>query len=193
MRIQWKRLKNTLIAADSPVGEPSPGSVPAAVLIPLFETGGEDQSQGTAEGMILFTERRDTLARHPGEISFPGGRTEDGDGTLLATALRETREEIGLPEERVTVLGRLPPVSTVVTGYCVHPFVGEIRPLRPWPTQSDEVERVIEIPVGALSEGPSRLTITRYGVAFDTDAYCVQGSVIWGATARIVESLFEYL
>ena len=78
----------------------------------------------------MLTERRHDLRRHAGEISFPGGRHDDTDADLLATALREAHEEIGLPPEAVEMLGALQPTPTIATGYAIYPFVGLIEPGR---------------------------------------------------------------
>ena len=92
------------------------GGTDAAVLLPLY---GWPEEPG-----LIFTERRADLRRHAGEISFPGGRQDDGDADLAATALREAEEEIGLDPAAVELVGALPPTSTFVTGYRIHPFVG---------------------------------------------------------------------
>ena len=86
-----------------------------------------------AEGALhaVFTRRRDDLKRHPGEISFPGGRQDLGE-TLLETALREAHEEIGLPPGDVNVVGALPPTPTFVTNYAIYPYVGVIEPGFAW-------------------------------------------------------------
>ncbi len=76
----------------------------------------------------VFTKRRDDLKRHPGEISFPGGRRDPEDADLTATALREAHEEIGLPPEAVEIVGALPPTPTFFNNYAVYPFVGLIEP-----------------------------------------------------------------
>ena len=100
----------------------SRGRTDAAVLLPLF--GWPD------EPGLIFTERRADLRRHAGEISFPGGRRDEGDADLVATALREAQEEIGLDPAAVELGEALPPTATFVTGYRIHPFVGRI-PTRP--------------------------------------------------------------
>src|SRR5204863_2288366 len=94
------------------------GRTEAAVLLPIHGWPGEPG--------LIFTERRADLRRHAGEISFPGGRRDDGDGDLTATALREAEEEIGLSPSSVEICGALPPAATFVTGYRIQPFVGVI-------------------------------------------------------------------
>ncbi|HKE54454.1 MAG TPA: CoA pyrophosphatase, partial [Actinomycetota bacterium] len=91
----------------------APGDRLAAVLLPLVEGD-----------RLVFTRRAEHLSRHPGEISFPGGLEHEDDADLTATALRETEEELGLPRERVEVLGTLEPVHTFVSAILIVPFVG---------------------------------------------------------------------
>jgi 8-oxo-dGTP pyrophosphatase MutT (NUDIX family) len=159
--------------------------VPAAVLVPLFAHGDELH--------VVLTKRRADLRRHAGEISFPGGRTELEDEDLEQTALREAREEIGLPPGEVSVLGRLAPVSTFVTGYLIHPFVGLIPRSRSWTLSPHEVDAVIELPLDEVRTSRTRATLERRGFAFETDAYVIDQHLIWGATARIIENLLERL
>jgi 8-oxo-dGTP pyrophosphatase MutT (NUDIX family) len=156
------------------------------VLVPLFLAAGE-------EPHAVFTKRRDDLRRHAGEISFPGGRHDPEDADLRETALREAEEEIGLPREQVTLLGALDPTATFVTGYLIHPFVGLIPAGQSWQASPVEVDAVLELPVSALREGRTRTSLERHGVFFETDAYVVDGHLIWGATARIVDGLLEQL
>ena len=87
------------------------GRTDSAVLVPLFE-----DPAGALHA--VFTRRRDDLKRHPGEISFPGGRQDPGE-TLVETALREAHEEIGLPPAAVEIVGALPPTPTFVTNYAI--------------------------------------------------------------------------
>ena len=164
---------------------PIPVPVPAAVLVPLF-LAAED-----AEPHAVFTRRRADLRRHAGEISFPGGRRDPEDADLGDTALREAEEEIGLPRPAVRLLGELPPVSTFVTNYLIHPFVGEIPAGLTWRVSEREVDAVLELPLHALRTGRTRTRIERRGISFETDAYIVEKHLIWGATARILEDLLE--
>jgi 8-oxo-dGTP pyrophosphatase MutT (NUDIX family) len=141
----------------------------------------------------VFTRRRTDLRRHAGEISFPGGRRDPEDADLAETALREAEEEIGLPRTQVSLLGELPPVSTFVTNYVIHPFVGLIPTGLHWAPSPAEVDAVLELPLDALRTGRTRTRMERRGIAFETDAYIVDDHLIWGATARILESLLERL
>jgi 8-oxo-dGTP pyrophosphatase MutT (NUDIX family) len=154
------------------------------VLVPLFLLAGEPHA--------VFTRRRGDLRRHAGEISFPGGRRDPPeDADLKVTALREAEEEIGLPRAQVRLLGELPAVSTFVTNYVIHPFVGSIPAGLAWTVSEREVDAVLELPLRALRESRTRTRIERRGIAFETDAYIVDEHMIWGATARILENLLE--
>lgn len=160
-----------------------PASVQAAVLVPV----------SIAEGVttLVFTERRHDLARHAGEISFPGGRREPADENLLATALRETQEEIGLPAAAVRTIGALEPAPLTVTGYAVYPFVGIVPAGFAWIPSSQEVSAVLELRLSDVARGYARRQIERRGSTIRTDTYVVDGHTIWGATARIVTDLLE--
>ena len=133
------------------------------------------------------------MRSHPGEISFPGGREDEDDADLTATALREAHEEIGLPPEAVQLLGALQPTPTLVTNFGIYPFVGLIEPGFAWVAQAEEVAQVLELPLAAVRDGYARRRIERRGVAFRTDTYQVGGHLIWGATARIVADLLTRL
>lgn len=154
------------------------------MLVPLFL----DRAQ---EPHAIFTRRRADLRRHAGEISFPGGRQDPEDSGLEETALREAEEEIGLPRTEVSLLDALPPTSTFVTNYLIHPFVGLIPAGLAWTVSEREVDQVLELPLAALREGKTRTRLERRGISFETDAYVVEEHLIWGATARILESLLE--
>ena len=163
------------------------GGTKAAVLLPLY---GWPEEPG-----LVFTERRSDLRSHAGEISFPGGRQDEGDPDLAATALREAREEIGLEPAAVELSGALPPTATFVTGYRIHPFVGLI----PDPAELDlaanpaEVETLLTLSLGALREGYAMRRLIRRGIPIHTPTYEVEGLLIWGATARILGDLLDRL
>jgi 8-oxo-dGTP pyrophosphatase MutT (NUDIX family) len=159
----------------------------AAVLLALY---GWPDDPG-----LIFTERRADLRRHAGEISFPGGRRDPDDADLATTALREAQEEIDLDPAAVELTGALAPVSTFVTGYRVHPFVGTVPhpgelDLRPSPT---EVETVLTYSLELLRDGFEMRRLVRRGVPIHTPTYEVEGQLIWGATARILGDLLQRL
>lgn len=163
------------------------GGTDAAVLVAIY---GWPTSPG-----LVFTERRADLRRHAGEISFPGGRQDEDDADLAATALREAQEEIALDPAAVQLRGALPPTSTFVTGYRIHPFVGEIDDpaelgLEPNPT---EVETVLTFALDLLRESYEMRRLIRRGVPIHTPTYTVGEHLIWGATARILGDLIERL
>ena len=161
----------------------APGSTDAAVLVPLY------RDPLTA----VFTERRADLRRHAGEISFPGGRQDEPDEDLRTTALREAEEEIGLPPSAVEIMGALPPVGTFVTGYRVFPYVGTIERGHVWRPAEAEVAQVLEFELAELTSGHEMKRLLRKGVPIRTPTYTVDGHLIWGATARIVQSLLQRL
>jgi 8-oxo-dGTP pyrophosphatase MutT (NUDIX family) len=159
------------------------GRTDAAVLVALYVDGGRVHA--------VFTKRRDDMRRHPGEISFPGGRHDDTDPDLLATALREADEEIGLPPSAVRVLGALQPTPTIATGYAIYPFVGLIEPGMAWTLSAREVAQVLELALDDLAAGYGRRRLLRRGVPIRTDTYVVGDDLIWGATARILADLLQ--
>jgi 8-oxo-dGTP pyrophosphatase MutT (NUDIX family) len=183
-----EQLHARLAAATASDADASPtrlrGETEAAVLVPLYLRNHELHA--------VFTKRREDLRRHPGEISFPGGRRDHPDEELASTALREAEEEIGLASDAVELLGTLPPVSTFVTGYLIYPHVGLIEP-GPWKPSPNEVELVLELPLPALVAGYAIRPMTRRGFTFETDTYVVGDHLIWGATARILGDLLRRL
>lgn len=174
--------------AAQPASEPPPGDVPAAVLVPLVP--------GSGGWYLVFIRRTETASHHRGEIAFPGGRVEAGE-TSLQGALREAREELGIPPAAVDVLGRLPVVQTRVSRFAVTPWVGVLRleAAGSLVAAAAEVAAILEIPLAVLARPQARrdqrfvrgrdLTLSP---AFDTD-----GVTIWGATARIVDDLLEMI
>ena len=171
-------------------GAPPPftveGSRAAAVLVPLFEDDGRLH--------VLLTRRSSELAAHRGEVAFPGGRQDPGED-LLAAALREAREEIGLASDQVRVLGELDRLATVATRFVVAPFVGELdgRPVTsPNPA---EIERVFDVDVAELlDDGVFREEIWELPMGpRDVSFFELEGETVWGATARILRQLLTLL
>ncbi len=158
--------------------------VPSAVLLPIYNRQGQLQ--------LLFIKRTETVREHKGQISFPGGTCEEGE-TALDTALRECREEIGLHAEDVEVLGEMDDYITTTSNYIVTPFVVMI----PWPYQfkmhREEVDEIIEVPISALLDDNCLNQDSEIinGELVDSYAYHYQGRVIWGATARILNSFLD--
>jgi 8-oxo-dGTP pyrophosphatase MutT (NUDIX family) len=155
---------------------------PAAVLVPLV-----NRDDGLT---VLLTQRSDALPNHPGQISFPGGRVEPDDATIEAAALREAHEEVGLPPERVSILGRLAQYHTV-TGFAVTPVVGWIEP--PFSIQIDplEVADVFEVPLAFLLDRANQQRHFRMlgDVRRDYFAIPYAERYIWGATAAMLVML----
>lgn len=162
------------------------GKRPAAVLIPVVDR----QPAAT----ILLTRRTSHLRAHAGQIAFPGGRMEEGDATPADTALRETREEIGLDPSFVEVLGFLETYQTS-TGFRVAPAVGIVRPgftLRP---DVGEVEEVFEVPLSFLMSGENHELHSRPWRGSRRYYYAMPygDHYIWGATAGMLRNLYDWL
>jgi 8-oxo-dGTP pyrophosphatase MutT (NUDIX family) len=177
------RVREYLLTPEVAAAMDAPGSTDAAVLVPLY------LDPLTA----VFTERRADLRRHAGEISFPGGRQDEPSEDLRLTALREAEEEIGLSPSAVEIVGALPPVGTFVTGYRIFPFVGTIEPGHVWTPAEAEVAQVLEFRLADLKTGHEMQRLVRKGLPIKTPTYTVGGHLVWGATARIVQSLLERL
>lgn len=161
-----------------------PGPVPAAVLIPLFLKNGDYH--------ILFTKRSENLTHHRGEISFPGGVGQPEDIDTLHTALRETWEEVGIPPEKVDILGILDDFLSI-HDYLVTPYVGVVPRDSRFVANPDEIERLIEVPLGyLLTPGIFQLhdwtwqgrTIPLLFLTYGRDS-------IWGLTAAILRQFLE--
>jgi 8-oxo-dGTP pyrophosphatase MutT (NUDIX family) len=187
MALQTQPVRDTLtrvlLSAEDALGLKVLGRTDAGVLVPLYLQDG--QLHG------VFTKRREDLRRHPGEISFPGGRYDEGEADLRATALREAEEEIGLPRDAVEIVGALQPTPTIATGYAIYPFVGLIEAGMTWTVSPREVAAVLDLPLRELRDGYRRQRLVRRGLPIRTDTYVVGEQLIWGATARILSDLFE--
>jgi 8-oxo-dGTP pyrophosphatase MutT (NUDIX family) len=136
---------------------------------------------------IPLTVRSSTLRRHAGQISLPGGATDEGE-TLVEAALREAHEEIGVDPARVRVLGELTPVHVLVSGFTLHPIVGITDERPDFHPAAHEVETVIEVSIADLQDASNirHGVRTREGMAIEYPYFHLRGSQVWGATAMIL-------
>lgn len=160
--------------------------VPAAVLVGLVP-----REEGTR---VLLTLRTESLREHAGQISFPGGRIEEGDADPVAAALREAHEEIGIGPERIAPLGYLDPFATV-TGYHVWPVVARVAADYTATLDPHEVAEAFEVPLAFLLDAGNALSVgaqwqgrQRRWIEFHYDAHR-----IWGATAAMLVNLRQRL
>lgn len=158
--------------------------IEAAVLIPIVERN---------DGLkVILTKRSNNLKQHPGQISFPGGKSEKTDKSLVATALRETKEEIGIKDKNVEILGQLSQHVTI-TGFKITPFIGRIKMGFSTEIQASEVSEIFEVPLSYLSN-PRNFRVEsvkwkgkkRFFYSIPYGPY-----YIWGATARILKNLAD--
>jgi 8-oxo-dGTP pyrophosphatase MutT (NUDIX family) len=161
----------------------------AAVLVPVFR-GGDGR-------LTMLIVRRTNFGVHGGQLAFPGGKPDDGDASMLETALRETREEVGIEEAAVEVLAELPVIETVTTGYRIYPFLGRIEPADDWWFDRREIAEVIEVAVEDIARpdafGQSIETFPQYPDPIRIAYYRVGPHKLWGATYRIVAPLLPRL
>ena len=139
---------------------------------------------------VLMTLRSKHLKIHPGEMSFPGGRYEDEDGDLLSTALRETKEEIGLELDDMLINATLPVVTTL-TGYEITPYVAILQTLPRIGELSDEVEDVFEIPLFKLLSTKQRNIRDKAGES--KYIYWYGTNCVWGASAKILQEIESFV
>lgn len=134
---------------------------------------------------VVLTRRTDKLNGHSGQMSFPGGRRDDGDADFWETALRETTEELGIPNDDIEYLGSLHNLYIPPSNFDVYPFVGYLRTLPPLNPSRDEVAAVYLAPVSALLDPQTRTVaqIEIKGGLHDVPAYVLCDQIVWGATA----------
>ena len=159
-------------------------ATPAAVLVIIHY---HDDSPH-----VFLTRRSSNLKSHRGEISFPGGRYIESDGTLLATALRETEEEIGISFAPREVAGSMLAVRTMTSNHFVVPFITIQDMLPRHRIAAGEVESVIDAPLIETLKTIEPDT-EHYLLAKDAYRFTYDGNVIWGATARILKQLYDLL
>ena len=164
--------------------------VDSAVLAPVYR-----DPQGRLRLVFI---RRSPHGVHGGQIAFPGGRREPQDPDLLATALREAQEEVGLDPNSVEVLAALPVIETMATGFRVAPFLGRLNgPPPTWRRQETEIEEILEVPVDDLirpgAHAVEEWQLPGWPEPRPIPFYRIGPYKLWGATYRIVESIRDYL
>jgi 8-oxo-dGTP pyrophosphatase MutT (NUDIX family) len=176
-----------ILARRRPREETVPGYRQAAVLLPLYEAPDGPH--------FVLTKRTELVPTHKGQISFPGGGFQEGDGDLLTTALRETEEEIGLQRSDVTVVGMLDDTVTAASAHVVRPFVGFVPHPYPFRLDAFEIERLVHLPLRPLMEpGCFREEIwERDGRPHSVYFYEYGRHTVWGLTARILKQFVEVI
>jgi 8-oxo-dGTP pyrophosphatase MutT (NUDIX family) len=174
------------VYGDDGTGREAAAVMAAAVLVPIVEHPG---------GLtVIFTKRTSHLKAHSGQVSFPGGRAEPEDATPEFTALREAQEEIGLPMDRVEVLGRLADYHTR-TGFRITPVIGLVKPPLALTPDPREVEEVFEVPLAFLLDPNNHQRQMRELQGEKVGYYVMQfeNRIIWGATAGMLVNLYHQL
>lgn len=160
------------------------GRIDSAVAVPLQPVGDDL--------VVWLTKRPDGMRHHPREVSFPGGKREPEDATLLGTALRELEEEVGVPRAAVEVLGALSPVPTATSRFLLHPFVVALRAGQEVHPSPHEVARMVRLSLDSVLGGRVRFRAIEFGdhrsPIFDLEG--LAGSV-YGATAYVLEDMLR--
>jgi 8-oxo-dGTP pyrophosphatase MutT (NUDIX family) len=181
-----QRLETTLRSHTSPESgyEAESSSPPAAVSL-LF-------SMNEGEPCVLMIKRAANMRHHSGEWAFPGGKIDDTDESSLATALRETKEEIGIDSSEIDIWCGMKPVNTS-SGFEVWPYAGRVTDHVTLTPEPGEVAEVVNIPVRIFVDEVSKRTITmiRNGNTRKTIAFAYEDRIIWGASAWIIANAIE--
>jgi 8-oxo-dGTP pyrophosphatase MutT (NUDIX family) len=162
----------------------------AAVLLPVFR----DAEQ---ELRVVLVVRADDGGQHGGQLGLPGGRPEPGDADLLATALREAEEEVGLRPETVEVVASLEPLATQATGWLVHPFLARVPGETAWRLQETEIVGILTPAARMLADRSARELLPFSSLRFQepllVDGIDVEGHVLWGMTLRLLDDTLPRL
>lgn len=171
------------------MSDPATGLQLAAVLAPVFR-----DERGTLRTLLVV---RADHGRHGNQLGFPGGKPEPGDRDLLATALREAEEEVGLDRAAVDVLGALEPLDTRATGFRVHAYVARVPGGTAWRLDTTEVVGVLTPEIELLGEPGRRETLPFTSRQFPdgllVEGVDVDGHVLWGMTLRLLDDLVPRL
>lgn len=161
----------------------------AAVMVPIYKKNNGDT--------VVVLVRRTKGGLHSGQLAFPGGRKDLNDKTILATALREAEEEIGLSSDRITILENLSVVDVMATGFRIYPFLARIIPPEKWNRQKDEVAEIIEMTIQELTKPHIHTkdfhTVKEWPKPRLINFYRIGQYRLWGATYRILHPLMPRL
>ena len=173
-------------------------SVLSTEINPVLENNGKNKLASILvviygkSPIVVMTEKPKHMKFHAGEISFPGGKLDSNDSDLLETALRETREEIGLSIRKDQVIGQLDTVITLNSGFTILPFVSvvdEIPPLSP----NAEVETIFHIPLEPFLKTMANDPDPTHNLIQEMYTFEFQGKIIWGASARVLKQITDGL
>jgi 8-oxo-dGTP pyrophosphatase MutT (NUDIX family) len=188
----WREVYEGFSPRDLETGErrsrrPEPGARRAAVLVPILPA---------PEGArVVYTVRTDALRDHAGQVSFPGGSLEPGDGSPRETALREAEEEVDLRPDLVEVIGELDEVYIPPSDFLVRPVVGLLRPEAELVMAPEEVEEIFSVPLSELMSPKALKEVVweREGRLYEVRVFAAGGYEIWGATAAMTAGLLARL
>lgn len=162
----------------------------AAVLVPVYRDAGN-------ELRVVLVVRADDGGQHGGQLGLPGGKPEPGDPDLLATALREAQEEVGLVPTAVDVVATLAPLATRATGWLVHPFLGRVAADTAWRLQETEIVGILTPSARSLIDPAARSMLPFSSLRFPepllVDGIDVEGHVLWGMTLRLLDTVLPRL
>ena len=176
-----------------PIQRPADGPAPrdAAVLVLLYP---QDYGDSHQHLHVVLTRRTERLGNHSGQISFPGGRRDSDDVDFIATALRETREELGIATDAIEILGPLTELYVPPSNYMIHPLLGYLAERPRYIPNPDEVAEVLEPTLAQLFDPAAkgqteRVLLSQNSKRMPTPCYRVGDAEIWGATAMILSEL----
>ena len=175
-------LKSILSTEINPVLDLQGKYKPASILVVIY---GKSPT-------VVMTEKPKHMKFHAGEISFPGGKLDSADSDLLETALRETREEIGLTINRDQVIGQLSSVITLNSGFSILPFVSVIDEIPPLSANA-EVENIFHIPLESFLKTMERDPDPSHNLIQEMYTFDFEGNIVWGASARVLKQIADCL
>ncbi len=156
----------------------------SAVMILLFIRDGRLKT--------IMIERTD-MGVHAGQISFPGGKSEPSDIDIIDTAIRETKEEIGINVNRADVVGELPPVKVPVSSFEIFPVVAFVDGIGDFKTSESEVKKVLEVDIEDMRKSLGTRPVMVAGKQYEVPSFLCGNSVVWGATAMIVAEMMKVI